>query len=193
MPDGRLKLADFGFCKQLASRQSVTRTFCGTPEYIAPEIYQKLDYGFPADCWSLGVMIYEMGALRTPFYHSTEIEIKTRVMSGVFQFPVHFSSDLKALLTGLLTKDPVQRWKIDQLRSHSFYSAPYSLEDLEQSRVRCPWKQQVTSPCFALIRSVIIFFSTDSLECWTWKLRQVADGVSVVYWRASEMCNTYCQ
>ena len=143
MHGGRLKLADFGFCKQLARRNASTRTFCGTLEYIAPEIYQHIPYSFPVDCWSLGVMIFEMLVLKTPFYHSSEMEIKSRIMSGEFQIPKHASSDLHALLTSLLQKDPTERLKIHELRSHNFYSPPYSLDDLEQSRVQCPWKRVV--------------------------------------------------
>jgi serine/threonine protein kinase len=143
MHDGQMKLADFGFCKQLTSKNGTVRTFCGTAEYIAPEIYQRLSYSFPVDYWSLGVMIYEMIVLKTPFYHSTEIEIKNHVINRDFQYPDNTSSDLRLILNGLLTKNPLERFSINDLQSSNYYSSPYSLEDIEQGRLKCPWPRKV--------------------------------------------------
>ncbi|CAF3504295.1 unnamed protein product [Adineta steineri] len=143
MRDGRLKLADFGFSKQLISATGTTRTFCGTSEYIAPEIYQNFDYGFPVDYWSLGVMIYEMITLQTPFYHPSEYEIKEHVINKDFQYPPKITSDLQSVITGLLTKNPNERFGINELRSSTFYSSPYSLEDIEQGNIKCPWKRTI--------------------------------------------------
>jgi serine/threonine protein kinase len=139
MREGRLKLADFGFCKQLKSNTGTTRTFCGTAEYIAPEIYQYLNYSFPVDYWSLGIMIYEMIVLTTPFYHSNEIEIKDHVINGDVQYPDNISSDLQLILTGLLRKNPSERFGINELQSSSYYS----LEEIERGKLKCPWKRPV--------------------------------------------------
>ncbi|CAF4244228.1 unnamed protein product, partial [Rotaria sordida] len=56
MQNGCIKLSDFGLSKQLSCRTEITRTFCGTAEYIAPEIYQNTNYSFPIDYWSLGII-----------------------------------------------------------------------------------------------------------------------------------------
>ncbi len=143
MRDGRIKLADFGFCKQLKSNTETARTFCGTAEYIAPEIYQHLNYSFPVDWWSLGVMIYEMVVLRTPFYHSNEIEIKNHVVNRDFQYPDKISSDLRSVLAGLLKKNPLERFSMNELQSSNYYSSPYSLEEIEQGKLKCPYKRPV--------------------------------------------------
>lgn len=143
MRDGRLKLADFGFAKVMKSRKDVAKTFCGTLEYIAPEIFQKVQYSFPVDCWALGVMIYEMRVLKTPFYHPSEKEIRAHVAHGAIHFPSEVSVDLQDLIINILKRDPNERYGIDDIRSHKFYSSPYSIDDIEQLSVKCPWKKAI--------------------------------------------------
>jgi serine/threonine protein kinase len=144
MRDGYIKLADFGFCKQFNSNTETTRTFCGTAEYIAPEIYQYLNYSFPVDYWSLGIMIYEMIVLTTPFYHPHEIDIQNHVIHGDFQCPDNISLDLQLILTGLLRKNPFERFGINELQSSNYYL----LEEIEQRKLKCPWKRSVDSFSF---------------------------------------------
>jgi serine/threonine protein kinase len=164
MRDGRIKLTDFGLCKQLISITQTAQTFCGTPEYIAPEIYQHIAYSFPVDFWSLGIMIYEMMVLKTPFYHSHEIEIKNHVINGDFQCPTKILSDLQSLLIGLLKKNPTERFGIKQVQSHSYYSSPYSLEEIEQSKIKSPWKRPVrhSSRTFSMSNHFLYLDSTKS-------------------------------
>ncbi|VDM66113.1 unnamed protein product [Strongylus vulgaris] len=65
--EGHVKLTDYGMCKENIGPGDVTSTFCGTPNYIAPEILRGEDYGFSVDWWALGVLMYEMMAGRSPF------------------------------------------------------------------------------------------------------------------------------
>ena len=67
--DGHIKLTDFGLCKEDIGFGSTTRTFCGTPEYLAPEVLEDNDYGRAVDWWGVGVVMYEMMCGRLPFYH----------------------------------------------------------------------------------------------------------------------------
>lgn len=58
--DGHIKIADFGLCKEDITFGATTKTFCGTPEYLAPEVLEDNDYGQAVDWWGTGVVMYEM-------------------------------------------------------------------------------------------------------------------------------------
>lgn len=92
--DGHIKITDFGLCKEDIGFGSTTKTFCGTPEYLAPELLLDNDYGRSVDWWSLGVVMYEMMCGRLPFY-SNEHEILFELILQVskfsaFTFITHF-------------------------------------------------------------------------------------------------------
>lgn len=58
--DGHIKITDFGLCKEDITYGRTTKTFCGTPEYLAPEVIEDNDYGRAVDWWGIGVVMYEM-------------------------------------------------------------------------------------------------------------------------------------
>ncbi|VDL27199.1 unnamed protein product [Hymenolepis diminuta] len=105
--DGHIKITDFGLCKEDIGFGSTTKTFCGTPEYLAPELLLDNDYGRSVDWWSLGVVMYEMMCGRLPFY-SNEHEILFELILQVLKFS-SLSQVARDILIRLLMKDPAER------------------------------------------------------------------------------------
>ncbi|TPX34420.1 hypothetical protein SeMB42_g07331 [Synchytrium endobioticum] len=103
---GHLKLADFGFAK---IAQDVTKTFCGTPAYMAPEIILKLPYTQAVDWWSFGIVTYEMMAGYTPYHDTSPQKIYENVLSGKFRWSSQIQPTAKEFLKKLLDPMPKRR------------------------------------------------------------------------------------
>lgn len=107
---GHCKLLDFGMAKELNKSDMKTRTFCGTPSYISPEVIKELDYGYSVDWWALGVLMFEMLVGCSPFEaHSDEQLYKKIVGDEDVKFPRSLSVEARSILEGLLNKDPRSR------------------------------------------------------------------------------------
>lgn len=118
MPTGIIKLGDFGFSKQFSDSVSldVGSSFCGTPYYLAPELWERKRYSKKADMWSLGVILYELLTLRRPFKGPSQREIMQQVLHGKYDpFRCEVSDSMKAILDPLLSKNPADRPNTDQL------------------------------------------------------------------------------
>lgn len=89
--DMNIKLADFGFSNRYEEGSPLT-TWCGSPPYAAPEVFQGLEYDGPkADIWSLGVVLYALVCGALPFDGKTLLELKSRVVTGKFRIPYFMS------------------------------------------------------------------------------------------------------
>lgn len=124
--DGYVKLTDFGFCKVIRDRR--TYTFCGTPEYTAPEIILYKGYGKSVDWWSFGVFIFEMTAGYSPFYAPNHLEIFEKVIEGNFIVPDFFSSELTDLVNNLIQVDVTKRYGnlkrgVDDIKEHPWFKS----------------------------------------------------------------------
>lgn len=106
---GHIRLADFGMCKYLTTEPEVTKTFCGTPDYIAPEIIQRKYYSYSVDWWALGVLIYEMLVGMPPFDGLDEQELFDSILKQKVHFPRSVSRDASNFCRGLLEKDVEKR------------------------------------------------------------------------------------
>nr|UAD82013.1 serine/threonine-protein kinase [Dugesia japonica] len=107
--EGHIKLTDFGLCKEEMCYGAFTKTFCGTPEYLAPEVLLDNDYSRSVDWWGLGVVMYEMMCGRLPFY-STDHEILFElILQENIMLPSHITSSAQDILSRLLIKNPNER------------------------------------------------------------------------------------
>ncbi|CAG9311718.1 unnamed protein product [Blepharisma stoltei] len=107
--DGFPKITDFGLSKEDCKDPRSARSFCGTAEYLAPEVIIKQGYGKVVDWWSLGCIIYEMLVGLPPFYNENKKYVYMKILSEDPHLPDFLSSAVKSLLSGLLNKDPNRR------------------------------------------------------------------------------------
>ncbi|KAH9400648.1 Calcium-independent protein kinase C [Tyrophagus putrescentiae] len=149
---GHCKLADFGMCKENINEGNTTSTFCGTPDYIAPEILQELDYGPCVDWWALGVLIYEMVAGQPPFEAENEDDLFESILHDDVVYPVWLSKEAVSILKGFLTKNPSRRLGCVGLQGESaILSHPFfrdiDWDALEAKRVKTPFKPKIKAKC----------------------------------------------
>uniref|UniRef100_A0A673AWI1 Protein kinase C n=1 Tax=Sphaeramia orbicularis TaxID=375764 RepID=A0A673AWI1_9TELE len=147
--EGHCKLADFGMCKEGIMNGVTTTTFCGTPDYIAPEILQELEYGASVDWWALGVLMYEMMAGQPPFEADNEDDLFESILHDDVLYPVWLSKEAVSILRAFMTKNPAKRLGCvvsqgceDAIKSHAFFrEIDWVL--LEQRKVKPPFKPRI--------------------------------------------------
>ena len=118
--EGHIKITDFGLSKDL-NVQNSTSTFCGTAEYLAPEIIRREPYSYPIDWWSLGCLCYEMIFGETPFYDENKSRIFQKILSDQPDFPRGTDQTIIDFISELLEKNPTQRASFDTLKKHAFW------------------------------------------------------------------------
>lgn len=107
--DGHVKVADYGLCKEDMWYGNTTSTFCGTPEFMAPEILLEQRYGRAVDWWAFGVLMYEMLLGQSPFRGDDEDEIFDAILEDEPLYPITMPRDAVSILQKLLTRDPNRR------------------------------------------------------------------------------------
>eukprot|EP00826_Nyctotherus_ovalis_P009158 TRINITY_DN12406_c0_g2_i3.p1 TRINITY_DN12406_c0_g2~~TRINITY_DN12406_c0_g2_i3.p1 ORF type:complete len:723 (-),score=237.47 TRINITY_DN12406_c0_g2_i3:107-2275(-) len=120
----RCLLGDFGIAKILSNTRGFTRTMVGTPYYLSPEIIERKKYNFQSDIWSLGVLLYELCALKPPFDGPSLHFLGVKIIKGVYP-PIssHYSRELKGLVGQMLMVDPNKRPNIQQILQMNFIQA----------------------------------------------------------------------
>nr|XP_024215310.1 atypical protein kinase C isoform X4 [Halyomorpha halys] len=157
--EGHIKLTDYGMCKEGIRSGDTTSTFCGTPNYIAPEILRGEDYGFSVDWWALGVLLYEMLAGRSPFDiagasenpdQNTEDYLFQIILEKTIRIPRSLSVKAASVLKGFLNKKPQDRLGCSKetgfmdIVNHPFFKS-IDWEMLEQKQVQPPHKPRLDS------------------------------------------------
>lgn len=154
--EGHIKLTDYGMCKEGVRPGDTTSTFCGTPNYIAPEILRGEEYGFSVDWWALGVLTYEMLAGRSPFDiaqaaenpdQNTEDYLFQVILEKTIRIPRSLSVKAASVLKGFLNKSPAERLGCGEngfldIVNHPFFKS-IDWEMLEQKQVVPPFKPRL--------------------------------------------------
>ncbi|ORX54823.1 kinase-like protein [Piromyces finnis] len=125
--EGHIKLTDFGLCKGNMKWNATTKTFCGTPEFIAPEILIGSPYTRAVDWWTFGVLIYEMIVKEAPFSGEDDEEIFENIINTQPHYPSSMGKDAMTVCRGLLKKNPTQRLgysakDAQEIKAQAFFS-----------------------------------------------------------------------
>lgn len=146
---GHIALCDFGLCKLDMKDDDRTNTFCGTPEYLAPELLQGQGYQKVVDWWTLGVLLYEMLTGLPPFYDENTNEMYRKILTE----PLHFPGPelvppaAKDLLIRLLDRNPNRRLGANgsaEIKAHQFFHS-IDWKKLLQRRYEPTFKPSVVS------------------------------------------------
>ncbi|CAG9328872.1 unnamed protein product [Blepharisma stoltei] len=126
--EGYAKITDFGLSKENIVDNTGAQSFCGTPEYLAPEILAKQGHGKAVDWWSLGALIFEMLTGLPPFYTRDREKLFNSILHEDINFPSYLSNNAKDLLQRLFVKDPSQRLGCgpndsEPIKSHPFFES----------------------------------------------------------------------
>jgi serine/threonine protein kinase len=139
--DGHLKLADFGLAKENVSTNAPNKTFCGSPQYLSPEMLSKEGTTKASDIYGIGAILFELISGSPPFYSPDENLMYKNISENKLMFPEFFSEELKDLLKKMLDKDPKNRIGIQNdksdLKNHEFFS-DINWEDIMNKKVKPP-------------------------------------------------------
>uniref|UniRef100_A0AAQ5ZC71 Ribosomal protein S6 kinase n=1 Tax=Amphiprion ocellaris TaxID=80972 RepID=A0AAQ5ZC71_AMPOC len=144
---GHIKLTDFGLCKESIHDGTVTHTFCGTIEYMAPEILTRSGHNRAVDWWSLGALMYDMMTGSPPFTAENRKKTIDKILKCKLNLPPYLTIDARDLIKKLLKKNPAQRLgssKADcaDIQKHPFFKH-INWDDLLNKRVEPPYKPQL--------------------------------------------------
>lgn len=147
--EGHIKLTDFGMCTRIdVNNGGRATTFCGTPDYMAPEILTGKPYTHTVDYWSLGVLVYEMLCAFSPFQGCDEKDLFKNIVESEVEYPRSLSTQVKSLLNGLFQRDPENRLGSSRakpiIREHPFFG-DLNWQKLENGLVEPPFVPNLVS------------------------------------------------
>ncbi|XP_030413333.1 serine/threonine-protein kinase MARK1 isoform X2 [Gopherus evgoodei] len=129
--DMNIKIADFGFSNEFTVGNKLD-TFCGSPPYAAPELFQGKKYDGPeVDVWSLGVILYTLVSGSLPFDGQNLKELRERVLRGKYRIPFYMSTDCENLLKKLLVLNPIKRGSLEQIMKDRWINVGHEEEELK--------------------------------------------------------------
>ncbi|XP_049820493.1 ribosomal protein S6 kinase 2 beta isoform X2 [Aethina tumida] len=147
--DGHIALTDFGLCK-LPLEEGKAYSFCGTVEYMAPEVVNRKGHSFAADWWSFGVLMFEMLTGSLPFQGADRKDTMTQILKAKLGMPANLSPEAQSLLRVLFKRNPANRLGagpggIEDIKNHEFF-ATIDFEALPLKKTRPPFQPAVCGP-----------------------------------------------
>ncbi|XP_044734063.1 serine/threonine-protein kinase N isoform X2 [Chrysoperla carnea] len=147
--EGYVKIADFGLCKEGMGYGDRTGTFCGTPEFLAPEVLTETSYTRAVDWWGLGVLIFEMLVGESPFPGDDEEEVFDSIVNDEVRYPRFLSLEAIAIMRRLLRKNPERRLgsserDAEDVKKQAFFRN-IAWDDLLLRRIKPPFVPTVHS------------------------------------------------
>ena len=119
--DSQIKIVDFGLSNTFTPGQNL-RTACGSPCYASPEMISGKSYDpRKSDIWSIGIILYAMVCGCLPFEHSNTTLLYEKIIAGEFSLPAFLSTEVKALIRGILTTDPNKRWSLTDIQNNEWF------------------------------------------------------------------------
>lgn len=118
----RVKLADFGWSNYNNKSGDLRKTYCGTPEYLSPEMLRKQGHDTNIDIWSIGILIFELLAGHSPFGGTSQEELFYNIKKQRIMWPSDFPPDAKDLVFHILKQNPKDRVSIAEINSHKWFS-----------------------------------------------------------------------
>ncbi|KAM9728422.1 MAP/microtubule affinity-regulating kinase 4 isoform 4-T5 [Menidia menidia] len=129
--DANIKIADFGFSNEFTLGNKLD-TFCGSPPYAAPELFQGKKYDGPeVDVWSLGVILYTLVSGSLPFDGQNLKELRERVLRGKYRVPFYMSTDCEGILRRFLVLNPGKRCTLEQVMKDKWINSGYEGDELK--------------------------------------------------------------
>ncbi|XP_062252753.1 MAP/microtubule affinity-regulating kinase 3a isoform X22 [Platichthys flesus] len=129
--DMNIKIADFGFSNEFTMGNKLD-TFCGSPPYAAPELFQGKKYDGPeVDVWSLGVILYTLVSGSLPFDGQNLKELRERVLRGKYRIPFYMSTDCENLLKRFLVLNPAKRGTLEQIMRDRWINAGFEEDEMK--------------------------------------------------------------
>ncbi|CAG5121340.1 unnamed protein product, partial [Candidula unifasciata] len=145
--DGHIKIADFGMCKENIFGENRANTFCGTPDYIAPEILKGMKYNSSVDWWSFGVLVYEMLIGQSPFHGDDEDDLFHSILHDTPRYPHATPKEASTMMSLLFERNPAERLGMPTcpagpINLHPFFRS-IDWEKLEARQIAPPFKPKI--------------------------------------------------
>uniref|UniRef100_A0A8C1KCG2 non-specific serine/threonine protein kinase n=1 Tax=Cyprinus carpio TaxID=7962 RepID=A0A8C1KCG2_CYPCA len=148
--EGHIKLTDFGLCKEAIDHEKKAYSFCGTVEYMAPEVVNRQGHTHSADWWSFGVLMFEMLTGSLPFQGKDRKETMNLILKARLGMPQFLSAEAQSLLRALFKRNPTNRLGsgpdgAEEIKRHSFFMT-IDWNKLFRREIKPPFKPAVARP-----------------------------------------------